>query len=57
MNLLTILEAAKELRVSKTFLLRLIHNGSLKHVKLGRRILIRRNDLETFVASNVQSAA
>jgi excisionase family DNA binding protein len=54
-NLLTIREAAAELRVSKTTVLRLLAGGitnmpALPSIRLGRRVLIRRESLVRFTA-------
>jgi excisionase family DNA binding protein len=54
-NLLTLSEAAKELRLSKTTMLRLIagsipNQSALPAVRFGRRVLIRRESLERFIA-------
>ena len=48
-SILTINEAARELNISKPTISRMIHNGQLKTIKIGRIYRIRRCDLEQFV--------
>ena len=55
-QLLDLREAAKELRVSIHTLRAWIHQKRLAHVKLGRRVLLRREDLEAFVKQSVVEA-
>ncbi len=48
-DILTISEACKILSISRTSLWRLTNNGTLKTAKLGKRVLIRKCDLEKLV--------
>ena len=64
LNLLTIPEAASELRLSKTTILRLLagqleNMPRLPSIRIGRRVLIRRESLHRFTeqAEKVNSAA
>jgi excisionase family DNA binding protein len=63
-DLLTVREASTALRISKTMMLRLVsgdisHQPKLPSVRLGRRVLIRRETLERFIrqAEGEHSAA
>lgn len=47
--LLTVPEAARLLRISRNLAYELIHQNALPHVRLGRRILIPRRGLESWV--------
>lgn len=49
-RLLTVPDAAKQLTVSERFLWDLIRSGQLLHVRLGRLVRLRPEDLETFLA-------
>ena len=49
--LLTVLEAAQELRIARSSVYKLMSRGELKSVHVGTRRLIRRSDLAEFVAS------
>lgn len=48
--LLSIVEAARCLGISRTHLYEIISRGEITSVRLGRRRMFRRRDLETFVA-------
>jgi excisionase family DNA binding protein len=53
---LTLVEAAQTIRCSKAHLLNVIHGRvpnlpPLRHVKIGRRMLIRRESLERWLAA------
>jgi excisionase family DNA binding protein len=50
-QLLTVLEAAQELRIARSSVYKLMSRGELKSVHVGTRRLIRRSDLESFVAA------
>lgn len=54
-ELLTTVETAKALRVSRSTVYKLIERGELKSVHLGSRRLIRRSDLENFI-TNLEEA-
>ena len=56
LDLLNVKEGAGELRVSVFNLRRMIWAKRLPYVRLGRRILLRRQDLENFVSQNVVEA-
>jgi len=51
--LLDVEEAAMALRISRSRLFQLVASGELLSVKLGRRRLFRRTDLEAFASSLV----
>jgi len=48
--LLTVLEAARLLRVSRNLAYELVAQGRLPHIRLGRRVLIPRRSLEVWLA-------
>ena len=50
-QLLTVLEAAQELRIARSTVYKLMARGELKSVHVGSRRLIRRSDLAEFVAA------
>ncbi len=50
--LLPVPEAARLLRVSPRYLRTLVSRGDLPVVRLGRRVLIARSDLDVLVAAN-----
>jgi excisionase family DNA binding protein len=50
-ELLTTVEVAKTLKVSRSTVYKLMESGRLKSVHLGSRRLIRRSDLESFIAN------
>lgn len=45
----TINEAAQYLRISRAFLYKLIHEGRLKTVKIGKRTIVRAAEIERFL--------
>ncbi len=47
--LLTVIEAARMLRISRNLAYELIRQNALPHVRLGRRILIPRRTLEAWI--------
>ncbi|HEY9579679.1 MAG TPA: helix-turn-helix domain-containing protein [Rhizorhapis sp.] len=53
----TVNEAAAAAGISRTKLYELINTGELPLVKIGRRSLIRRADLEALLARNLVRAA
>ena len=55
-ELLNVREAAAELRLSVHTIRAWIFQGRLSCVRLGRRVLLRREDLEDFVNKNVVEA-
>lgn len=50
-ELLTIPEAGKTLKAGRTYLYRLINEGQIKAVKIGRKTLIPRSALEAYIAA------
>lgn len=52
----TVDEAASYLRISRAGLYRLLREGSLKPARVGGRTLLRKVDLEAFLARCVESA-
>jgi excisionase family DNA binding protein len=48
--LLTVLEAARLLRVSRNLAYELVAQGRLPHIRLGRRVLVPRHGLEQWIA-------
>ena len=50
--LLTVAEVAKELRVNRNYIYKLIKEGELKAVKIGS-IKVRKEDLEEYVERNI----
>jgi excisionase family DNA binding protein len=58
LGLLTYAETAKLLRVSERTVWSLCHKAKrLPYVAMGRRRLIRRNDVEAFVVSQTQNSS
>lgn len=53
-SLLTITETAGELRICKTSVLKLVHGEVIPHVGIGRRLLIRREDVDTFIRRSLR---
>jgi excisionase family DNA binding protein len=47
--------AAQALRVSVHLIRKLVYNGALPAARVGDRVLIRRQDLDAFLASRVRS--
>jgi excisionase family DNA binding protein len=56
LNLLSLEEAAKEMKISIHTLRAWTYQKRIPIVKLGRRVLVRREDLESFVSQNVIEA-
>ena len=50
--LLSVAEVAKELRVNRNYIYKLIKEGELKAVKIGS-IKVRKEDLEEYVERNI----
>ena len=48
-DILTVSEAAEHLRIGRTQMYKLIREGSVKHIKIGRKILIPKKYLGDFV--------
>jgi excisionase family DNA binding protein len=51
-DLLTVKEVARELRLGRTRAYGLLWSGELRSLKIGRRRLVRRSDLERFLESH-----
>jgi len=56
-SLLTIQQAARYLAASEWAVRRLIYAGKLSYVKVGKRFNLRRAELDTWIAQNVQREA
>lgn len=56
MELLTVAEAARELRVSQVTVRRFIARGALKSVKVGRQRRVEREAVERFICGTEPSA-
>jgi excisionase family DNA binding protein len=52
-ELLTIPQVLGLLHISRVTLYRHVKAGKLPHVKLGRRVLFRKADVEKFITSNL----
>ena len=52
--LLSIKNAAEQLAISRSILYELIGTGEIKHLRIGRRILISRDALREFIDTNSQ---
>lgn len=52
----TVDEAADYLRVSRASIWRLLRGGALPRVRIGGRTVVRRLDLDTFLARAVEAA-
>jgi len=52
-ELLTVAQILELLHISRATLYRHLKAGALPHVKLGRRVLFRKADVEKFINSNL----
>jgi excisionase family DNA binding protein len=52
----TVEEASRMLGVSRTLAYRLIKDGQLRSIKIGRRRLVPMTSLESFIAEQINSA-
>ena len=52
-ELLTIHQVLERLHISRTTLYRHVKARELPHVKLGKRVLFRKADVEKFITSNL----
>ena len=50
-NLITIQETASYLRISLSTLYRWVHQKKIKHIKLGSRVMFKKEDIEEFIKS------
>jgi len=48
-DFLTVPEAAEIMRISKLTLYRMVSSGQIKHVRICRRVFIKRADLESYI--------
>lgn len=48
-DILTVMEAAKVLRVGRSTMYKLVGNGEIKCVKIGRKLLIPKKCLQSFL--------
>lgn len=48
-DVLTVMEAAETLKVGRTTMYRLVQDGKVKHLKIGRKVLIPRKYLQIFI--------
>lgn len=48
-DVLTVMEAAETLKVGRTTMYRLVRDGKVKHLKIGRKVLIPRKYLRIFI--------
>lgn len=53
-DVLTVQEAGEVLRVGRTTMYRLVQNGQVQCVKIGRKVLIPRIFLQNFLETNAQ---
>jgi excisionase family DNA binding protein len=53
-DLLTVVEAAAVLRISRNLAYELIRQGRVPHLRLGKRILVPRRSLDTWIAEQSQ---
>jgi excisionase family DNA binding protein len=49
-NLLTVEEAAEMLRLSKSYTFQLIREGSIEHIRIGKRIFLKTVHIEDFLS-------
>jgi excisionase family DNA binding protein len=53
-DVLTVMEAAHVLKVGRTTMYRLVQNGEVKYLKIGRKVLIPRLYLQDFIENNTE---
>lgn len=53
----TVDQAAAALTIGRTKLLELVHSGALKCARIGRRIVVPRTALESFLQSQIEEGA
>lgn len=56
MELLTLHEATETLRLGESMIYKIIGKGDLPVVRIGRRVLVRRQDLEAFIEARLEGA-
>ncbi len=52
-ELLTIAQVMERLKISRTTLYRTLKAKKIPHVKIGKRVLLRKADVEKFITSNL----
>lgn len=52
-ELLTIAQVLERLHISRTTLYRTLKAKRIPHVKIGKRVLLRKSDVEKFINSNL----
>jgi excisionase family DNA binding protein len=57
MTMLTLRETAAELRLGSTKTWQLAATGALPTVRLGRRVLVRRQDLDRFIEAHLEGGS
>ena len=53
-DVLTVMEAAETLKVGRTTMYRLVRDGKVKHLKIGRKVLIPRKYLQIFIEKSAK---
>lgn len=53
-DILTVMEAAEISRIGRTMMYKFVKNGQIKHLKIGKKILIPRVYLQDFLANHVE---
>lgn len=53
-DVLTVMEAAHFLKVGRTTMYQLVQSGEVKHIKIGRKVLIPRLYLQNFIENNTE---
>ena len=53
-NLLTVSELCSELRISKTTAYKMLHNKVIDSLKIGKKILISRENLNKYINSQIE---
>lgn len=54
-EMLTVAEAAAEVRVSKMTIYRMIHSGELRAIRVGRSFRVRREDWDDYLRRESQA--
>lgn len=53
-DVLTVMEAAKVLKIGRTTMYRLLQSGNIQHLKVGRKIIIPSKYLQEFIEQRSQ---
>lgn len=56
-SLLSVNDVVAEIGICRTMVFRLFKEGSLKRIRIGRRTLVRREDLRAFIDAAAQRSA